>query len=174
MTVVAAEAAGGAAAAGGGGAAAGRAAAGGVGGQAAGGGLAPAARKPAAGPRGKPGKSGAAGKSGTPGKTGKSGSMFDKAGNVEQAVDSGISEARGLTLTPPKRLTVNDGAGFLGGLLIYILALNYLRYGRAGVKGWLGAKFVNRPWTPPDDSGADGSSGGGGSRSFGDDGTEET
>lgn len=165
MTVVAAEAAGGAAAAGGGGAAAGQSAAGGVGGQAAGGGLATAARKPAAGPRGKKGAAGAAGSSGTPGKPGKSGSssMFDKAGNVEQAVDSGINEARGLTLTPPKRLTVNDGAGFLGGLLLYILALNYLRYGREGVKGWLGAKFVNRPWTPPDDGGADGGSDSGGS-----------
>jgi hypothetical protein len=74
---------------------------------------------------------------------------------AEKRFDSAADTARGLTLTPPKKITANDGAGFLGGLLLYVLALNYLRYGKDGVKGWLGAKFVNRPWMPPDDSGAE-------------------
>lgn len=74
---------------------------------------------------------------------------------AEKRFDGAADTARGLTLTPPKKLTANDGAGFLGGLLLYVLALNYLRYGKDGVKGWLAAKFVNRPWSPPDDSGAE-------------------
>ncbi|MBM7510041.1 hypothetical protein JOE61_003855 [Nocardioides salarius] len=78
--------------------------------------------------------------------------FFDGA---ERRFDSAARTAGGLTLTPPRRLTANDGAGFLGGLFLYVLALNYLRYGKEGVTGWLGAKFVNRPWTPPDDGGAE-------------------
>ena len=50
-----------------------------------------------------------------------------------------------LTLTPPKNLNGGDVAGFLFGLGLYALALNFLRYGPAGVTGWLGAKFLNRP-----------------------------
>lgn len=44
---------------------------------------------------------------------------------------------------------VNDGAGFLLGLVLYALALNYLQGGTPQVKGWLGAKFVNKPWRAP-------------------------
>lgn len=39
----------------------------------------------------------------------------------------------------------NDGAGFLLGLFAYALLANYLRFGVPGVKGWLAAKFINRP-----------------------------
>ncbi len=49
------------------------------------------------------------------------------------------------TLTPPKRLQSGDLGGFMAGLLLYTLALNYLRYGPEGVTGWLGAKFLNKP-----------------------------
>lgn len=45
----------------------------------------------------------------------------------------------------------NDGAGFLLGLFAYALLANYLRNGVPGVKGWLAAKFLNRPM---DSSGA--------------------
>jgi hypothetical protein len=41
---------------------------------------------------------------------------------------------------------VNDGAGFLLGLFVYALVLNYLRGGPDRVKGWLAAKFINKPW----------------------------
>ncbi|MBB3043921.1 hypothetical protein [Nocardioides soli] len=169
MTAAVAAEAAGAGGAAAGGAAAGRAAAGGAGAQTAGGGpatgLVPgAARRPAAGARGRRGARGAPGPAGQRGSSGSSStgrSWFQKAGDVgqgaEQAIDSGIKEARGLRLTPPRRLTVNDGAGFLGGLLLYVLFLNYLRYGKDGVTGWLGAKFLNRPWYPLDDSGADAS-----------------
>lgn len=37
------------------------------------------------------------------------------------------------------------------GLFLYVLALNYVRHGPEGVKGWLAAKFLNKPWTPPED-----------------------
>ncbi len=60
------------------------------------------------------------------------------------------------TLTPPRRLSIDDGTGFALGMLLYVLGLNYLRHGPAGVKGWLSAKFLNRtdpaltaPITPP-------------------------
>lgn len=49
------------------------------------------------------------------------------------------------TLTPPKRLQSGDLGGFAAGLLLYTLALNYLRYGPEGVTGWLKAKFLNQP-----------------------------
>ena len=39
----------------------------------------------------------------------------------------------------------SDGSGFLLGLFVYALGLAYLRYGAAGVKGWLAAKFLNNP-----------------------------
>ena len=39
-----------------------------------------------------------------------------------------------------------EGAGFLLGLFAYALLLNYLRGGVPQVKGWLGAKFLNKPY----------------------------
>lgn len=50
-----------------------------------------------------------------------------------------------VTLTPPKRLSGGDVGGFLAGLALYALVLNYIRYGVDGPKGWLSAKFLNRP-----------------------------
>lgn len=72
----------------------------------------------------------------------------------ERLFDSAARDAGRLSLTPPKRLTARDGSGFLFGLLLYVLGLNYLRHGPEGVKGWLAAKFLNKPWTPPDDTAA--------------------
>lgn len=50
------------------------------------------------------------------------------------------------TLSPPK-LSGGDWGGFAAGLLAYVLFLNYLRFGPAGVKGWFRAKFLNDPDT---------------------------
>lgn len=50
-----------------------------------------------------------------------------------------------VTLTPPRRLGSGDLAGFLGGVALYCLALNFLRHGVDGPKGWLSAKLFNRP-----------------------------
>jgi hypothetical protein len=47
------------------------------------------------------------------------------------------------TLTPPSRL--RDGGGLLAGALVYTGVAVYLRYGAAGWKGWLKAKFLNQP-----------------------------
>lgn len=54
------------------------------------------------------------------------------------------------TLSLPKRPDAGDVAGFGFGLVLYVLALNYLRYGPAGVKGWLSAKFLNQPASKSD------------------------
>lgn len=51
----------------------------------------------------------------------------------------------GLTLTPPRKLSGGDLGGFLGGLFVYALVLNFIRYGKAGPTAWLSAKFLNRP-----------------------------
>lgn len=37
-----------------------------------------------------------------------------------------------------------NAAGFLMGLLAYAVAVNFIRGGRAQVRGWLAAKFLNR------------------------------
>lgn len=57
--------------------------------------------------------------------------------------------------TPPAtslpRPTLNpgrgDGSGFAFGLLLYVLGINFLRYGPRGVTGWFSAKFLNKPLT---------------------------
>lgn len=41
---------------------------------------------------------------------------------------------------------VNNGAGFVLGLVLYALVLNYLKGGPAQVKGWIAAKFINKPY----------------------------
>lgn len=52
-----------------------------------------------------------------------------------------------ITLTPPRKPSAGDLGGFAAGLLLYALALSFLRYGPAGPKAWLMAKFLNRPMT---------------------------
>lgn len=47
------------------------------------------------------------------------------------------------TLRPPTR--ARDAGGLLAGLLLYTGAIVYIRYGPAGWKGWLSAKFLNKP-----------------------------
>jgi hypothetical protein len=39
---------------------------------------------------------------------------------------------------------VEDGAGFLLGVFVWVLTLAYLRGGPAGVRDWLRAKFLNK------------------------------
>lgn len=49
------------------------------------------------------------------------------------------------TLKPPRTVNVHDSAGFAFGLIVYALVVSYIRYGSAGPKGWLAAKFLNKP-----------------------------
>lgn len=49
------------------------------------------------------------------------------------------------TLKLPSTPTAGDVGGFLFGLTLYALFINYLRFGPLGVKGWLRAKFMNAP-----------------------------
>lgn len=76
--------------------------------------------------------------------------------DLEGYFDSGASDARGASRrarlegagakAADKGLSVaNDGAGVLLGVLIYALLFGYLRCGMPGVKGWLSAKFINKP-----------------------------
>jgi hypothetical protein len=63
---------------------------------------------------------------------------------LASGLTSALPSPSSLTLTPPRRLNGGDLAGFVGGLVAYTLVLNYIRFGPAGVKGWLSAKFFNR------------------------------
>lgn len=67
----------------------------------------------------------------------------------------------------PKRTarqqTAHEVGGLLFGLIVYSLVINGIRYGTPGVKGWLSAKFVNRPMQglAPSGAGGGGAAGGG-------------
>jgi hypothetical protein len=49
--------------------------------------------------------------------------------------------------TSPARLPtrMSDAGGFLSGLALYTVVVIYIRYGPEGWKGWLAAKFINKP-----------------------------
>lgn len=70
----------------------------------------------------------------------------------ERWFDRSAREAGRISVLPPRRLTAKDTSGFVIGLFCYVLALNYVRHGPEGVRGWLAAKFINKPWTPPGDA----------------------
>lgn len=61
-----------------------------------------------------------------------------------------------------KQQIAHDTGGLLFGLIVYSLVINGIRYGMPGVKGWLSAKFVNRPVQGLAAGGAGGGSGQGG------------
>lgn len=61
------------------------------------------------------------------------------------------------TLHAPAR--ARDAGGLLAGLLLYTAAITYIRYGAAGWKGWLSAKFLNKPMQGKAGSEAGGDSG---------------
>lgn len=70
-------------------------------------------------------------------KTERRGARRDQlAGNVRGQAAAGAGKAGSIA---------NDGAGFLLGLFAYALVANFLRNGAAGSRGWLAAKFLNRP-----------------------------
>lgn len=66
-----------------------------------------------------------------------------------QAKTLATDAQQNLSLTPPslRKLNAADASGFAFGLVAYCLFINYLRYGPAGVRGWIAAKFVNKPLT---------------------------
>jgi hypothetical protein len=79
---------------------------------------------------------------------------------TQDAYDSGVDEAAtqrreergdrarqtaGTIARPGGGDLVNDGAGFLLGLIVYALVINYLRGGTAQARGWIAAKFINKP-----------------------------
>lgn len=69
------------------------------------------------------------------------------AGARQQHLDSARNTA-GAVARPGGPGWVNDSAGWVLGLLVYALALNYLRGGAPQAKGWIAAKFLNRPYKP--------------------------
>jgi hypothetical protein len=60
----------------------------------------------------------------------------------------GAARGRARALTerpvPVAGISVNDGAGFVLGVLAWVLTVQYLQHGVPGVKAWLRAKFLNR------------------------------
>lgn len=97
---------------------------------------------------------------------GRAGTPYDESifGGLEggrQAYDVGVDEARtarrqatrdqivsGAQRVPALRGPnwINDGAGFLLGVVLYALALNYVQGGPGQARGWLSAKFLNKPY----------------------------
>jgi hypothetical protein len=57
----------------------------------------------------------------------------------------GAVKAAPPTLKPPRSLSSKDVSGFALGLVLHALVVSYIRYGKAGPKGWLSAKFLNKP-----------------------------
>ncbi|KAB2809297.1 hypothetical protein F9L07_19855 [Pimelobacter simplex] len=118
---------------------------------------------------GGPGKSSPPGPTGTTDEDATGGSASGAGGLGIGSMMPSLPDTSSLTLRPPRRLDGGDLAGFFGGLLAYTLALNYLRYGPQGVKGWLSAKFFNRVTVGAlaPGKGASGSAGGSGGTSWG-------
>lgn len=56
---------------------------------------------------------------------------------------AGSSSGRSWRPKPPK---ADSAAGFLLGLALYPLVINYMKGGLPAVKGWFAAKFLNRPY----------------------------
>ncbi|MFC8717776.1 hypothetical protein [Kitasatospora sp. NPDC057198] len=88
-----------------------------------------------------------------------------KAGAAKAAKASAGYLSRGRwrpTLTPPTR--ARDTGSLLTGKLLYVGLITYIRYGTAGWKGWLSAKFLNKPIqgtaSSPSDPDSDGWNGG--------------
>lgn len=81
---------------------------------------------------------------------------------ARKAGKSAAAAVKSATLKPPRRLSVKDASGFAFGLVLYALALSAIKYGAAGPKGWLSAKFVNKV-TLQTGAGSGGGGGGGGS-----------
>lgn len=72
---------------------------------------------------------------------GKAGAAAGKAGRESAEF---LSRGRWApTLTPPSR--ARDTGSLLTGMLLYVALTTYLRYGLDGWKGWLSAKFLNKP-----------------------------
>ena len=58
------------------------------------------------------------------------------------------SRSGGPGARPTSTATVSQqGAGLFVGLIAYALLVNYIRGGTPQVKGWLAAKFMNKPYT---------------------------
>lgn len=86
------------------------------------------------------GGGGSTGKPSAPARSGRSGSGSSKG---RSSSGSGLIRP---TLQPPRSAVGGkDWAGFTLGLVIYALVVSYIRYGSDGPKGWLKAKFLNKP-----------------------------
>lgn len=76
-----------------------------------------------------------------PGRSGPAGGQRGGSPTFARPAGSAGSSLPHPTLTP----SMSDGTGFALGLVLYALGLNYIRYGPPGVRGWLAAKFLNKP-----------------------------
>lgn len=85
------------------------------------------------------------GKPSAPARSGRSGSRSGGGGKGRKGSGGGGGLLRP-TLQPPRSpVGGKDWAGFTLGLVLHALVVSYIRYGKEGPKGWLKAKFLNKP-----------------------------
>lgn len=68
---------------------------------------------------------------------------------VERIAGRITAGARTAATPAPTGGLVNDGAGVILGAVAWALILNWLRYGTRGARGWISAKFINKPMGGP-------------------------
>lgn len=74
-----------------------------------------------------------------------SGSDSGRGGKAKGKPSGGRSGFLRPGLRPPRTLSTRDSAGFALGMVLYALTVSYIRYGKAGPRGWMAAKFLNKP-----------------------------
>jgi hypothetical protein len=70
----------------------------------------------------------------------------------DKAIDERADRIAASTTSAARRVAspggpqvADTGAGVILGAVLWALVLNWLRYGAAGARGWLSAKFLNKP-----------------------------
>lgn len=76
---------------------------------------------------------------------GRGGATGPGAGSPRQARPTNLMRGRSVVAGGS---AAEEGAGVLLGLVLYALLLSYVRYGPDGVRGWVAAKFLNKPYGP--------------------------
>lgn len=82
------------------------------------------------------------------GKTAAAGAAKARSGKKRGAAAAAATTARSIptpTLRPPRTANLKDASGFALGMVLHALVVSYIRYGAEGPKGWLKAKFLNKP-----------------------------
>jgi hypothetical protein len=71
-----------------------------------------------------------------------------RSGGIGAKAKAGGLDVGRPSLRFPSKLDAGDASGFAFGLLLYVLALQFIKYGPSGPTAWLRAKFLNQPQAP--------------------------